>query len=352
MKKIYVSLLMLWSTHNLTAQVLQDNFSTYIIGNDLNGQGGWSNSTSNPGGGGNCAGAVCNNQKISNTAISFPGYGSSSQSVVTGAGRDGVGKGWATNLTSGSVYAALVVNFSDIQCNSTCSNEFGFFRLQDRSGTFSFVLRLYVKKVSASTFQIGVEKGSSNNRVYTTTAWNFNASHLIVVKYTINNGSGADDVIRLYVNPDLSQAEPSVAEVNTNLGNDLSTSIDVAAVQLNFNSGGFLPVGNYGLVTVATQWNQVPFTPAAVSTIDRSFTNARVFAASSSHAVFQMNSTRADEIMIEITDLTGRVVFRQPAKLLAGRNSFTLETAALPKGIFNVRAAGSKGVSQTVRFMH
>jgi hypothetical protein len=351
MKKTIYTLILILCTFRMQAQILQENFSAYTVGGDLNGQGGWSNNTSNPGGGGNCAGAICTNQKVAAVALNVAGYGSSSKAITVDPGRDGVGKGWAANVTSGSIYAAFVVNFSDIACSGTCSNEFGFFRLQDRSGTFSFVVRMYVKKVNASTFQVGVEKGSSNNRVYSTLAYNFNSANLIVLKYTINSGSGSDDVVRVYMNPDMTMAEPGSADINTNLGNDLSTSIDVAAVQYNFNSSGLLPVGNHGLLSVVTQWSQLPFGAAAVNNIDRDFSNAKVFAASSTQAIFQMNSTRADNITIEMTDVMGRVVLRQQAKLNAGSNSFVLQTGALSKGIYNVRAVSSKGVSSTVRFM-
>jgi hypothetical protein len=251
MKQFLLSILIL-SGLSVNAQLLKDNFSAYITGNDLNTQGGWSNNSSNPGGAGNCAGVTCDNQKVTATALSFANYGSSTKSIITSPQRDGIGRGWATNVTSGSLYAAFVVNFSDVLCGGSCSSEFGFFRLVDRTGNFNFVLRMYAKKVSASTYQIGVEKGSSNNRVYTPLAYNMNTANLIVVKYTINSGSGADDVIRLYINPDMSQAEPTSADVNTNVGNDLSTTIDIAALQYNFNSPGILPTGNYSLLSVAT----------------------------------------------------------------------------------------------------
>jgi hypothetical protein len=333
------------------SQLLKENFASYTTGNDLNNQGGWSNNTSNPGGAGNCAGAICTNQKVTATSLSFANYGTSAKSIIADPGRDGIGKGWTTNVTSGSLYAAFVANFSDVFCSGTCSNEFGFFRLVDRSGNFSFVLRIYAKKASASTYQVGVEKGSSNNRVYSTLAYNMNAANLIVLKYTINSSSGSDDVVRVYINPDMSQAEPASADINTNLGNDLSTTIDIAAVQYNFNSPGILPAGNYSLLAVATQWGQLPFTAAAVNTIDRDIQTVKVFSISASQAILQMNSNKTDALTIEVTDITGRMVAQQKVKLQPGANQFRIETAKLAGGIYNVKAFGSKGVTPTVRFI-
>jgi hypothetical protein len=332
------------------AQVLQDNFGSYTTGSDLNGQGGWSNNTSNPGGAGNCAGAICDNQKVTATALSFANYGSSSKSITCSPGRDGVGKGWATNITSGSVYASFLVNFSDVLCNGSCSSEFGFFRLVNRGSNFSFVVRMLAKKTTASSFQFGVDKGGGGNKVFSANSYNLNTTLLVVLKYTINTGSNSDDLMQVFVNPDMSLPEPASPDINSNLGTDL-TSIDIAAAQFNFNSVGILPVGNYGLLSVATAWNQLPHTAAAVNNIDRDLSNAKVFATSSTQAVFQMSSTRADNITIEMTDVMGRVVLRQQAKLNAGTNSFVMQTTTLSKGIYNVRAVSSKGVSSTVRFM-
>ncbi len=350
MRKFFtVAILFLYSV--TSAQLLQDNFSSYVTGNDLNNQGGWSNNSSNPGGGGNCAGAICDNQKIAATSLSFPGYGSSGKSIITGPGRDATGKGWASNITSGSVYASFLINFSDIVCTSTCSSEFGFFRLVNRSSNFSFAVRMLAKKATASSFQLGVEKGSGGNKVFTTNAYNFNTTYLVVLKYIINSGSTTDDVMQLYINPDMSAAEPASAELNSNLGTDAG-SIDIAAVQFNFNSAGLLPAGNYGMLTVATQWSQLTFTPASVNNPDRDFSGVKVFASSSSQAIFQISSRRADNITIEVTDVMGRVVLRRHEKLQTGANSFIMPTVSFSKGVYSVRAVSSKGVSAAVRFMH
>ena len=348
MKKIFtLSILFLYIS--ASAQLLQDNFSSYTTGNDLNNQGGWSNNSSNPGGGGNCAGAICENQKISSTALTFTGYGSSLKSILAGPGRDAIGKGWSTNVTSGSLYASFLINFSDVLCTSTCSSEFVFFRLVNRSSNFSFAVRVLAKKTTASSFQLGVEKGGGGNKVFTSNSYNFNNTYLVVLKYTINTGSGSDDVMQLFVNPDMAAAEPVSSEINTNLGTD-ATNIDIAAVQFHFNSSGLLPVGNYGLLSVATQWSQLPFTSASVNNLDRDLSNVKVFATSSTQAVFQMNSARIDNSTIEVMDIMGRVVLREQVKLNAGVNRFVLQTGTLSKGVYSVRAVSSKGVSATVRF--
>lgn len=354
MKHFLLSVLLL-TGGAVNAQLLKDNFSSYTTGNDLNNQGGWSNNTSNPGGGGNCAGATCTNQKVSATALSFNSYGTSSKSVNGGPGKDACGRGWTTNVTSGSVYVSFLVNFSDVTCDGSCSAfEWGFFRLIDRSSNFTTVVRMLTKKTTSGSFQFGVEKASNGaaSRVYTTSSINFNTTHLVVLKYTINAGGSSDDIVKLYVNPDMSQPEPAVADITTNLGNDASATIDIAAASFNYNSSvDRMPVGNYGLLTVAAQWNQLPHTVAAVPVIDRDIQQVKIFTTSSSQAVLQMNSNKTDALTIEVMDAMGRVVLKQTEKLQQGRNQFLIETSKLPAGVYNVRAFGSKGVTPTVRFV-
>lgn len=332
------------------AQLLKDDFGTYTAA-DLNGQGGWTNSTSSIGGGGNCAGAICSNQKVAVTPIAFAGYGNAQKSVLTGPGRDGVGRSWTQSVTEGDVFSAFVVNFSNVTCESTCSNEFGFFRLVDRGGSFSFIVRLYARKASASSFQLGVEKGSSGTRTWSSNAYSFNAPHLIVLKYTINRITGSDDAIRLYVDPAMSQPEPASAEVSTNLGNDLSSAIDAAGSIFHFNSAGWLPVGSYGLLSIATQWNQLPFVPSSVLQLDPDLLDARVISEGSGPSRFRLVSRRSDVIDWQVTDAGGKTVLYGRQRILPGENQIGIPSAGLPSGVYSIRAVGSRGASRTVRWV-
>jgi hypothetical protein len=338
-------------TADAAAQLLKDDFSAYTAGSDLNGQGGWTNSTSSIGGGGNCAGAICSNQKVANTPIAFNRYGTAQKSITTSPGRDGVGRSWQPNVTEGDVYAAFAVSISNVTCESTCSNEFGFFRLVDRSGSFSFIARLYARKASASSFQLGVEKGASGTRVWSTNAYAFNSPHVIVLKYTINRITGSDDAIRLYVDPDMSLPEPATAEISTNLGNDLSSTIDAAGAIFHFNSAGWLPVGNYGLLSVATLWSQLPFVTSAVAQLDPDLGEARLVADGPASASFRLVSRKTDLVSWQVTDATGKVVIAGKHRLHPGVNLIPVGTAGLPTGTYAIRAVGRRGSSPTVRWV-
>ncbi len=339
------------------AQLLKDNFSSYTVGNDLNNQGGWTNNSSNPGGLGNCVGAGCTNQKVTSATLSFPNYGTSSKAVAISPERDGCGRGWATAVTTGSFYVSFLVNFSDIACGGTCTNDVDYFRILHRGDNFTTIARMFAKKTNSLSFQFGIEKGNNGAaaRVYATTSINFNTTHLVVMKYTFNTGTNSDDVVRLYINPDMSLPEPSTADITSNLGNDNNNNgaivLDAAAVSFRLNTAGLVPVGSYSLISAATQWNQLSHTAAAVTVIDTDLENVKVYAISAKQVVLQMNSNKTNMLTIEVTDVNGRIVGRQIAKLQPGVNQFKIETGMFVNGIYNIRAVGSKGVTPTVRFV-
>jgi hypothetical protein len=107
------SIYLLCFGNNLFSQtILNSNFSTYTIG-DLSGSNGWSNSTSNPGGTGGCTSVGCLNNRITATAINYPGFGTSTKSISVGPNQDGTGVGF-TAVSANSIYVAVVVNFSSV----------------------------------------------------------------------------------------------------------------------------------------------------------------------------------------------------------------------------------------------
>jgi hypothetical protein len=338
------------------AQIFQDNFSAYTLSNDLNGQGGWTNNSSNPGGLGTCVGIGCNNTKVTAPSLTYTGYATSPKTIGLGPGQDGIGRSLFPAVNSGSVYVSMLINLSSIGCSATCNADADFFRVLNGSAgnNFETATRLVVQQATGG-FKVGIGKGAqSNGIIYTSGVYTFTTTHLIVIKYTINTGSGNDDVVNLYVDPNFTGGEPVVADVSIGTGLadiNANMSIDRMAFRLNALSGDRMPIGNAGAISVATTWAALAHGAASVNNIDRDFSNAKVFAISSTQAVFQMNSTRADNIIIEMTDVTGRVVLRQQARLNAGANSFVLQTGILLKGIYNVRALSSKGVTTPVRFM-
>jgi hypothetical protein len=356
MKSLFYTFSFCFFLCSADAQIFQDNFGSYTTANDLNGQGGWTNNSSNPGGLGTCVGAGCSNTKVTAPSLSYSGYATSPKTIGLGPGQDGIGRSLTTAVNTGSIFVSMLINLSSIGCSTTCNADADFFRVLNGSAgnNFETATRLVVQQATGG-FKVGIGKGAQSNGItYTSGVYTFTTTHLIVIKYTINSGSGNDDIVSLYVDPNFAGGEPGVADVSIGTGlADINTnmSIDRLAFRLNSLSGDRMPIGNAGAISVATTWAALAHGAAAVNNIDRDFSNLKVFTTSSTQSIFQLNSNRADNITIEMTDVTGSVVLRQQVKIIAGVNRFTLPTEKISKGIYNVRALSSKGVTSTVRFI-
>ncbi len=118
-------------------------------------------------------------------------------------------------------------------------------------GNYNTLFRLSAYKVG-SNFVLALQKESGSKVL--TSALNFNTNYLVVMKYTFNPGT-TDDEISLFINPDVSSAEPSPS-ITTNIGSNSSefTSID----RMNFRTNwAVIPSGYIGLVSVSKSWNSI-----------------------------------------------------------------------------------------------
>ena len=248
MKKILLSIFTLTVSLTYAQNVFQETFESYNTGVQLSGQGTWSNNTSN-GGLGSCAGAVCSNAKVLAQSISYIGYGSSNNSFEVTNNVDSVGRLF-TPVTSGELYVGLVINLSN---GSTSSNDF----LRVMSGaSYNTTFRLTAKNAGGGSFYIGMSKASGVT-VYSNTVYNFNSSHLIILKYSISSAGVSDDVLNVYVDPTYNNGEPTTPTLFSSSGTDNATSIDRISFSQQASSNN--PTGYAGLVSVAKTWADLTF---------------------------------------------------------------------------------------------
>lgn len=247
MKKIifYVTLSLFSVSH--AQNVFRDNFNSYTIDSQLNGQGNWSNNTT-LGGLGTCTPANCNNAEILDLPLGYANWGISTKSVELKANADGCGTLFTPILT-GTFFAGFLINLSDASNSAT-----DFFRILNGSSASS-AAKIYTEKVSATHFKVGVSK-SSGTIVYSNTTHPFNSTVLVLLKYDILSGA-SDDVIQLYVNPVMVNGIPPVANAITNSGTDEANNINGVVIRQNAASG--LPTGKISLVSVSKNWNGLHF---------------------------------------------------------------------------------------------
>ncbi len=65
----------------------------------------------------------------------------------------------------------------------------------------------------------------------------------------------------------------------------------------------------------------------------------------------QFNATREEKVMVQVMDMTGRLVLEQTREVIAGSNDLLLTLNALQAGVYTVKVSNSAGVSAPVRFV-
>ncbi|NVN95545.1 MAG: T9SS type A sorting domain-containing protein [Bacteroidetes bacterium] len=152
-----------------------------------------------------------------------------------------------TTQTSGSVYAAMLINVSSVSSSTTGDHFFHFLK-----GTTTFTGRVYIKRDATDTtlFKLGILKGSNTaNIVFSPALLSVNTTHLIVLKYTIITGT-TNDSVSLFINPvTTSEGSPSVTASDIT-----SPDIDPAAIALRQPSASSAPNITIDGLRVATTW--------------------------------------------------------------------------------------------------
>lgn len=178
------------------------------------------------------------------TSLSMAGYGSSgvggAATILTNGAED-VNRTFITQ-TSGTVYFAALVNVS------TAGNTGVYFLHLKDSGT-NFRARVFGKnEVGVLRFGLDV----TGTGIYTTAAYSYNTTYLLVTKQSLDTGATA-----LYVLDAFSASEPATPVVSFTTG----TTVTVRAVAIRQSTGG--PSAIIDGIRVANTWADVVGVPAA-----------------------------------------------------------------------------------------
>ena len=231
---------------------INEDFSTFTVGQPLSGQGTWTNNSSLSGGLGSCTGFGCLSSSIVNNNLSYPNYGSVSKALSISSNQDAVGTTF-TGISGGTFYLSFVVNFSSAVNDPLNSNSQDFFRVMS-SGNYNTAFRMGAYN-SGGGFIIFIQK-ASGAKVYSNIL-SFNQSHLLVMKYVFNPGTN-DDSVSLFVNPDVSIAEP-LNPIQTSDGGGINYPDYLGAIdRMNFRSNwSTIPTGFIGMVKGAKGWGSL-----------------------------------------------------------------------------------------------
>jgi hypothetical protein len=177
----------------------------------------------------------------------YPSSGIGNAASLTTSGQD-VNRQFSI-VTSGEIYASLLVNVTSAQTAGDY-----FFHLGLANTTSIFYGRVFVKLAANDNLAFGLSKTSTSATivpVYSDSIYTTGTTYLLVLKYQFNPDVN-DDVVSLFINPAISQTEPS-----PDLVHDTSSSNDPANI-----GGVYLRQGNAGNasnvivdgIRVSTSW--------------------------------------------------------------------------------------------------
>ncbi|HQI42150.1 MAG TPA: T9SS type A sorting domain-containing protein, partial [Ignavibacteriaceae bacterium] len=221
------------ATDNAPSLPIIENFE-YATGSNLTDNGWIAHS-----------GAGNNPIKVNDTPLSYIGYinsGLGKSVSLTTSGED-VNRAFSS-VTSGSVYASFMVNFSSAQTNGDY-----FFHVAPENNTSLFYAKVWVKKNAGDSLAFGLTK-RMNTPVYTPFNYELNTTYLFVVKYTFVDGLQNDEV-SLWINPVLDGTEPPANLTHTEVQDDALSLGLFALRQGSVSNAANLTLGG---LRVATTW--------------------------------------------------------------------------------------------------
>ena len=218
MKKSYllVFFLLLLPFSFTNGQFLIENFD-YPVGDSLT-QHGWISHS------GTGFPMMVINGSLSYTGYPSSGIGNSTIIDCGGGSRQDLHFDF-TPIGSGAVYSAFLVKID----SASTTGEY-FFHFGQNPWSNLFRTRVFARNDGSGNIQFGLSKASTSTIEWTTTTYTFGSTYLLVAKYEyVGDPTGSDDVVKLYINPDISGSEPVTPDLTNS---DSNTDIEVGAVAL------------------------------------------------------------------------------------------------------------------------
>jgi hypothetical protein len=218
--------------------------------------------TAHSGGGTNSISVISGNL----TYPIYPSAGLGNMIRLINTGED-VSKNLASDITTGTVYASVLVNIDSARALGDY-----FFHLGPNPISTTFRARLFVKLALNGNLAFGLSVGSTTALppVYADSIYTSGTTYLIVVAYQIVDGA-ANDIVKLWVNPSLAGSEPpALLTITDPAMSDINVG-SYAFRQGSAASGPFLKLD--GLI-IGTSWNYV--VPVELTSFAASVTGSSV----------------------------------------------------------------------------
>jgi AraC-like DNA-binding protein len=144
------------------------------------------------------SGAGFNSIKVSGPSLVYTNYlySNAGNSILLDTTGEDINK-LVGPVTSGAIYTAFLVNVQ----KATTDGEY-FFHLGNDVLSTNFRGKVFIKNSTPGFVQFGVSKAS--NTAQYSQDYAINATHLIVMKYSLQSGGTNDDSVMLWINPTIS----------------------------------------------------------------------------------------------------------------------------------------------------
>lgn len=197
-KLFYSAAVVILTYANLFPQnVFKDDFN-YAPIDSIEGTGGWFRSGVNSN----------YNIKVISPGLTYAGYAGSGIGNTLYFTNNGEGDivfhNFSSAITSGAVYMSFMIRLDSLSSTMTQGNCIGF---NPNTGGTNLNTRLFIKRVTGSTFNFGVYK--SRSAVFSSTVFNTNTTYLAVLKYSFVSGVNNDSAKLYILNSGVPASEPS-----------------------------------------------------------------------------------------------------------------------------------------------
>ena len=224
-KQIFTVLFLLFLCSDLFSQNLfKDDFS-YPVLDSLDGTGGWYRSGVN----------FPYNIQVKSPGLSYAGYagsGSGNTAYLSNTAEGDIVLHNFPSQSTGRLYMSFIIRVDSMTGTATAGYNIAF--NPSTGGTFINTM-LYVKRLSATTFNFGIRK--SRNVIYSSTVYNTNTTYLAVLKYSFVNGDNNDSAKFFIFSSGVPATEPAAPAAFTTDSTDVP-SIGNVVLSNGYAQGG------------------------------------------------------------------------------------------------------------------
>ena len=224
-----------------------------------------------------------------------------------------------TSTTSGTVYYSFLMKIGSMTGVTDANG--GYFAGIGESST-NLGATLWTKRVDDTNFNLGIEVRTAN-ATYSTTSYQTGQTYFVVVGYTFNTGTAADDVVSLWVNPTVNAAMPTATLTDS----QAATAIDLLNASTFFlrqDSATETPAVQVDELRIGTTWADV--VPQTAGLNDNNINGLTMYPNPLSGNTLYLTSTANAAMSVQIFDLLGKEVLKASvvnnavnvAKLTAG----------------------------------